>query len=262
MHGDAWWMHDGAHSLFDDFAFAGDVKSFELIACGVVLPWGFSFWYGCMDSGLVKIPTRDRPGPSSQDAVSLRMRMYEDVIWLQDVLLGIHVIEMVFGCPFWSRFQFAGDWIRRPKLWSERSSRLLKCSAGDTDNFCDFFKYVGPNLYLSGQDRDRFIENKGNIFCDFRHIFFESKGNIFVIFESWFCNVLVFCDFSEMQGKVWNFHPLPASTAGKAPDPFYVSEQDESHTVKCRSFTSSDEEIWGFSVNTPTKLPVPHVQCT
>ena len=46
-----------------------------------------------------------------------------------------------------------------------------------------------------------------------------------------------------MQGKVWNFHPLPASTAGKAPDPFYVSEQDESHTVKCRSFTSSDEEI-------------------
>jgi hypothetical protein len=28
---------------FDDFAFAGDVKNFELIACGVVLPWGFSF---------------------------------------------------------------------------------------------------------------------------------------------------------------------------------------------------------------------------
>ena len=53
----------------------------------------------------------------------------------------------------------------------------------------------------------------------------------------------IFCDFSEMQGKVWNFHPLPASTAGKAPDPFYVSEQDESHTVKCRSFTSSDEGI-------------------
>ena len=52
-----------------------------------------------------------------------------------------------------------------------------------------------------------------------------------------------FSDFSEMQGKVWNFHPFPASTAGKAPDPFYVSEQDESHTVKCRSFTSSDEEI-------------------
>ena len=28
---------------FDDFAFAGDAENFELIACRVVLPWGFFF---------------------------------------------------------------------------------------------------------------------------------------------------------------------------------------------------------------------------
>ena len=88
----------------------------SLLLAGLCSPGDFLFDTDVWTAGLVKIPTRGRSGPSSQDAVSLRMRMYEDVIRLQDILLGIQAIEMVFGCPFWSRFQFAGDWIRRPKM--------------------------------------------------------------------------------------------------------------------------------------------------
>ena len=65
---------------FDDFAFAGDAENFELIACRVVLPWGFFFLIRRFGQRVGQDPDPCRSGPSSQDAVSLLMRMYEDII--------------------------------------------------------------------------------------------------------------------------------------------------------------------------------------